>query len=176
LGKLVDFGRPRRSRLTCSRLAAENAGDHQAVSDAQKKALRFMLKGLLAVSGATPAVRRSSLKRPSIVQIMPMSGRSMSQIRILGREEPAVFIVITDPEQSATPAEEILTKAFGLTPTEAALALQIRKGLSVEEAADALSISEQTTRWHLKNVHSKTDTSHQIQLVALLLKMTAPLR
>ena len=57
----------------------------------------------------------------------------------------------------------------GLTRAEARLAATLAKGISLEEAAAALSISVHTVRSQLKAVFAKTGVTRQAELVALLL-------
>jgi DNA-binding CsgD family transcriptional regulator len=57
---------------------------------------------------------------------------------------------------------------FGLTPAEQRLAVQLASGLSLRQSADRLGITYQTARSQLKAVFSKTGTSRQAELVALL--------
>jgi DNA-binding CsgD family transcriptional regulator len=71
---------------------------------------------------------------------------------------------------------ELLIKGYRLTQTEAALALKIAKGDSLKGTAAHLGISEQTARWHLKNVLKKTGVRRQSELVRLLMGMSPPHR
>jgi DNA-binding CsgD family transcriptional regulator len=73
-----------------------------------------------------------------------------------------------DPEQKRVPPLEVMRTHFGLTLTEARLAEQLAAGKSVTNAAEALLITEETVRTHLKSILSKTDTHRQGQLIALL--------
>lgn len=59
---------------------------------------------------------------------------------------------------------------YGLTRTEAKLAVQLANGESLEEAADYMGISIHTTRTHLKAIFAKTGAGRQSQLVAMLLQ------
>lgn len=57
---------------------------------------------------------------------------------------------------------------FGLTPAEWRLALELRKGLSVSDAAFALGISVNTARTQVKSIFSKLGVSRQSELVRRL--------
>lgn len=58
---------------------------------------------------------------------------------------------------------------FGLTPTEADLAIALASGLTVASFAAARGCSEQTARTHLKHVLDKTECRRQVEIVLLLL-------
>jgi DNA-binding CsgD family transcriptional regulator len=58
---------------------------------------------------------------------------------------------------------------FGLTPTEARLALHLVTGETLRSAAAKFSISYETARTHLKNIFNKTGTCRQTQLVVVIL-------
>lgn len=68
-----------------------------------------------------------------------------------------------------------MTAAYGLTPTESQVAVMIGQGLSLKGVAEQLSMTEQTARWHMKNILAKTETSRQSDLVTLLLRTASPL-
>ena len=62
-----------------------------------------------------------------------------------------------------------LRSHFGLTPSEARLALHLVAGETLRSAAAKFSISYETARTHLKNIFNKTGTCRQTQLVIVIL-------
>jgi len=83
---------------------------------------------------------------------------------------------ITDPEATQVTNLERLKALFNLTPAESRMASQLLQGKSVIEAADALGITRQTARVHLKRIFGKTYTGRQSELMRLLLNSPATLR
>ncbi len=81
---------------------------------------------------------------------------------------PAAVVLVTDPDRPLD-ATAVLERLYGLTAAEARLACLVASGRTLEDAADALGITQNTARWTLKNVFSKTDTTRQAALVRLLL-------
>ena len=69
----------------------------------------------------------------------------------------------------------IIIQLFGFTPTEAQLSLLLADGLSLDEASEALGMSRNTARTHLRSIFSKTGVSRQTLLVRLILKSVAQL-
>lgn len=62
-----------------------------------------------------------------------------------------------------------LCLSFGLTPSEARVALAITQGATTSEIAVKFGISRTTVSFHLRNIFQKTRTKRQAELVALLL-------
>ncbi|MFY0990526.1 response regulator [Halomonas sp. C05BenzN] len=84
-------------------------------------------------------------------------------------QEPAAVVLISDPEQRSRVPQRVLARLFGLTPTEARIALALAEGRRTEEIATQLGISPTTVAFHLRNLFQKTDTHRQAELIALVL-------
>lgn len=80
------------------------------------------------------------------------------------------MIVIVDPELEAVPELDALRRLYGLTKTEAEVAIRTVDGKGVVPIADELAMSLATVRTHLQHVFDKTDTHRQAELVRLLLR------
>jgi DNA-binding CsgD family transcriptional regulator len=100
-----------------------------------------------------------------IVHIAPGPALKVSP----ARDGRTALMTITDPEQCVRVNEQDLTRLYGLTRGEAALANLILQGKSVDDAAGELFISAHTARTHLKRIFLKTDTHRQPELVVRLL-------
>jgi DNA-binding CsgD family transcriptional regulator len=77
----------------------------------------------------------------------------------------AVLIETADPPEARN---ERLRTRYGLTESEARLALHIADGGSLPAYAAARGVSRNTARNQLQQVFEKTDTQRQAQLVKLL--------
>lgn len=86
-------------------------------------------------------------------------------------ERRAVMLVISDPELEAGLRKERLRVLFGLTPAEAAFAMEIVKGDGRRAAAERRGIACSTARTHLSSIFDKTGTRRQAELVRLLLQI-----
>ena len=64
-----------------------------------------------------------------------------------------------------------LRSRYGLTPTEIRVATALAEGLSVRAIADRHGVTYETARSQIKAVLSKTGTSRQAELVALMAKL-----
>ena len=65
----------------------------------------------------------------------------------------------------------LLKSSFGLTNAEARLAIELARGSSLSQAAEAFGVRYQTARSQLRAVFAKTDTHRQSQLAALLARL-----
>lgn len=92
-----------------------------------------------------------------------------------GQSSPTIVVFISDPEQQSDTSQQIITRLFGFTPAEAALAMQLARGLSLAEASGELSISQHTARAQLKAIFAKTGVTRQAELVRLVVKSVANL-
>jgi len=64
---------------------------------------------------------------------------------------------------------DALSELFGLTATEARVALALTEGKSLGQIAKAFGVSRTTVAYHLRNIFQKTGVSRQTELVSKLL-------
>lgn len=82
-----------------------------------------------------------------------------------------VILLLTELTSPPRPDPAILRIAFGLTPAEARLAVQLAAGKEIEETANALGISRATACSQLKAVFAKTNTRRQAELIGLIAQL-----
>lgn len=127
-------------------------------------------------------------KGPGVVEAMSItrpSGRSklgvlMKAIPIgrwsEARHRPAVAVFLRDPEANpAQPSHELVRRLFGLTRMEAALAVLLTEGFTLDEAAEKMNVRRNTARTHLRSIFCKTGVTRQTMLVRLLLNSVVTL-
>jgi DNA-binding CsgD family transcriptional regulator/PAS domain-containing protein len=135
-----------------------------------QRMVRQALSGTVADKGPG-VVEAMSVTRPSgraklgvLVRQIPLGTWSES------RQRPAVAVFLRDPESSAAqPSHELVRRLFGLTRMEAALALLLADGLTLDEAAEKMDVRRNTARTHLRSIFCKTGVTRQTMLVRLLL-------
>lgn len=115
--------------------------------------------------GAVALPRRSG--RPLVVHGSPIRGAAKDIF-----QRAKAILMLVDPDEHREPAEPILRQAFGLTPAEARLAIELASGQELREIAAAQHISELTVRTQLRAIFAKTETHRQAELVALLGRMS----
>ncbi|MBW7971842.1 helix-turn-helix transcriptional regulator [Bradyrhizobium sp. BR 10289] len=107
---------------------------------------------------------------------LPRKGRG-PLLAYLGRPPDATIsafsncqaiIVMVDPEARKSPPESTLRAVYGLSDAEARLSVQLSTGEPLEQAANRLGISKETSRTQLKNIFAKLGVHRQAELIAVL--------
>ena len=129
-------------------------------------------RGLAAHGSGMLSVRRAG--RPSLGAIaVPAPGRSAASPLAKLVAEPAVLLVLSDPELRPELPTAALVRVFGLTPSEADMARDLARGSSVNEYAEAHRLSIETARTRVKEVFQKTGVHRQADLVRLVVTSVA---
>lgn len=122
---------------------------------------------LIAEAGGSPDTRdRTSIKRtgamrvsrPSMRQPLPLVVAPMRFDGSSPRGPLSVSITVSDPERLPETTAETLTRLYGLTATEAKLAVLLTRGYSPQAAAGQLDVSINTVRSHIRHLLLKTET------------------
>jgi len=176
----------RRQLVLQNRMAARIAsGDDGFAFDAQgpragdietTKKLRQLIDsathpppGRELAGGGFMALPRPSGLHPYPVLITPVLGHAQDRTV----EDAAAVMFVSDPEFRDLSIVNVLSSVYGLTRAEAELAELLARGLSLEDAAAARSVTVNTARSQLKQVFAKTDTNRQGQLLQLVLSGVA---
>lgn len=157
-------------------------GTVRATSTHDDRALQSLIRAALnaevvaAEGGERLHAQALSITRPSGARDL---GLVVNGIRlgnkISDRWRSGVTIFIRDPESAVRADPAILKQLFGFTQAESALATQLSKGESLEEAAAELNIRYNTARAHLRSMFAKTGVTRQAELVRILVNGVAPL-
>jgi DNA-binding CsgD family transcriptional regulator len=117
------------------------------------------------------AIPRRSGLHPYLVHAQPLMGGAAPDTI----DRPRAAVWITDSGQSAPLSAQTLKRLWGLTPREAQAANLIAAGYDRAGLVEAMGISENAVRFHLKNLYRKTHTNSHAALLGLLLKTSAGL-
>lgn len=147
-------------------LQARHLKENRELQSLIGKAVRAANEG----DGVSFPTKVLSITRPSgraklSVLIRPIPLAAMSS----GTHRPSVTVFIRDPESALDTPRNVVRELFGLTATEASLALLLANGLSLDEAAVKLGMQKNTARSHLRVVFAKTGVNRQPALVRVLL-------
>jgi DNA-binding CsgD family transcriptional regulator len=118
--------------------------------------------------GRSFSCARPSGHRPYSIHVLPLS-------HVADGGSPGsggALVLIIDPEREAEAAPVLLRRLFGLTTTEAEVAVRLARGADLRQISDDLGVLITTVRTHLQHVYEKTDTHRQAELVRLLLALT----
>jgi DNA-binding CsgD family transcriptional regulator len=106
---------------------------------------------------------RDRLRGSAVVEVAPIrySVRDLFS-GIMG------LLLIREPHHSPEFSTDVLRRAFGLTRSEAEIAVQVTSGRAVADIAKSRGVSVGTLRNQIKSIFAKTATSSRAQLTALL--------
>ena len=152
--------------------------DLDGVPAARVPADRAPLERLVAAAlptSSTPAVsgsmrlRREPMLPPFVVHVKPVSVRQPD----FGARQVAALVLITESEQVARINPAVVAATLGLTRIESQIVALLAEGRTVRETAGALGYTERSVRWYLHQVYHKRGLSGQVDLVRLVLSLTA---
>lgn len=142
------------------------AATRRADAKLQKGIAAALNPQTLDIWGGSFVCARPSGRRPYIVHVLPIDHRTVASPRY-GR----VIVVIIDPEREPEPPAMLLRHLYGLTKSEAQIALMVTRAEGLKPIAEELSVSVTTVKTHLRHVFEKTDTHRQAELVRLVLTL-----
>ena len=90
-----------------------------------------------------------------------------------GSEDARLVLFLEDPAKPVALDAASLASAFGLTAMEANLALALLRGETLRQHAEARGVKTSTIRSHLKRLMHKTGAHRQVDLVRLLVALSA---
>lgn len=103
-----------------------------------------------------------------VIHVAPLG---LSHTFAVSGDSPRVIVFLFDLNLASAIRPECLCERFGMTPAEAAAALQVLQGGSVEAMAARTGVSINTLKTQLKAVYAKTSTNRQADLLKLLLAL-----
>lgn len=106
---------------------------------------------------------------PLVVMASSVRGRDRDRLHDHYRGDAALMLFVARAGGGAEAPEEWLRDAFGLTSTEARVAMAIARGQGVVEVARRFRVSPNTVKTHLQRVFGKTGTRSQVGLARLLI-------
>jgi len=129
--------------------------------------------GAGAIRGGSLTLQRRN-KSPLQLLVVPFPRGQRAMNTLWHQSGPPVAIVlIDDPERQAELRRKLLQSRYGLTLTEAHLALEIIKGDGRQAAAWRLGMSLGTARIHLQRIFHKTGAHRQAELVRIIGSLVA---
>lgn len=148
-----------------ARLEASYPSDNRALY----RLIRYAAKSRTASVSTALSIARPSGQMGLGVVIEPIRGAGWVE----GQGRPVVMVYVRDALGGVQMDSKVTQELFTFTPAEAALALQLANGLSLEEVAQGLGITRNTARAHLRSIFAKTGIKRQAELVKVMLSSIA---
>jgi DNA-binding CsgD family transcriptional regulator/PAS domain-containing protein len=115
-------------------------------------------------------IRGHQRKRPLVAYVLPVRHpKERGDVAFLlgGR----AMVLLLDQDPGAPPDPSLVRDLLNITLGEARVASLVGSGKTTREAAEALGITEETTRTVLKRIYTKAGISRQSELTALLARL-----
>jgi len=134
----------------------------------------------LLISGAAASGRDGSDTMPGGAMKITWSGSQHAlQVTVIPTPDglkadetiPCALVLVHDPSSLPRSRAAFMRHLYALTPTESRLADLLLGGLEVRDAANRLTMTIETARFHLKRVLAKTGTRRQTELMRLMLSL-----
>jgi len=121
--------------------------------------------------GGSLLVQRQSPARPFSVFVAPLIERTEFS---LGQQTPRAAIFVSDPDVTL-PVSNVhrLQGLFGLTTTEARVALELLSGQGIRHVSELMEVSMATVKTHQRAIFQKLDVKTQAELARFLLSSAA---
>lgn len=112
---------------------------------------------------------------PIELLVAPLPGDSAPIVDLVDDLRNCAVCFLYERNQLKLESESAIMALFGLTPSEARLAIELANGATLKEAAETRGITYESARTQLKIIYAKTDTHTQSQLVSVVLRSPASL-
>lgn len=169
-GRILAANRAARNGLDQGEPIAECDGFVVLTSESHNNRLRKLIQCTELGDRSVSALRvpRRTGKPLSILFIPIREEETETQ-----EEDPLALLILDGAPEKPDPT--LLMDFFGFTPAESKVASLLMQGKTVDDVAETLGTTENTTRNHLKHMYSKTMTRRQGELVHTLLSSPAAL-
>lgn len=178
-GHIVDSNRAADRFLNGGHGIARNGAGITATNPDDAAALTLAIRGVIlhdSTAGKAHATQNLQLhrdggQRPLMAAVLrPFDGPRMQ----LSADDPAVLVLIADPQSSTTTSVAEVCALYGLTAGETRLADALCAGMTVAEAASALHLQRESARTYVRRIFAKTGVARQSDLIRLLMSSRIP--
>ena len=118
-------------------------------------------------SGDSMTVLRWPSRSRQVIHILPVGDRQKD----FGLGRVAALVLVVEPGSTVQLDAELVASALGLTETESQVAVALAMGKTVSDVAKERGQKVSTTRFHVKQIHTKLGISRQADLIRLVLTL-----
>lgn len=168
-GKIVASNRVARDSIDQHRMLSNTDG-RLVIND--REANQLLYRALSEISH-NDAGKRSI---PTTITIKPDDSKALGLMVRSVRPEDALahpvhahaVVFISDPQGTPEISADTLKELFGFTDSESRVAAYLANGHTLNETAEALSISINTAKSHARNIYEKTGVNKQTKFIQLI--------
>ena len=120
-------------------------------------------------SGSMVVRRPLGLSR-LVVHVIPVGFRDADVLP----SQVAALVLVVDPSGDVQLDPALVAAALGLSPAQNRVAVMLAEGNTVREIARAIGRSENTIRWHIRQIFEKHGLTRLVQLVQLVRSLAGP--
>lgn len=168
-GKMVASNRVARDTIEQNE-ALSNEGGVLTIHD--KKANQQLYESLSAISKDSSGLQTI----PKTIMVNPASRKALGlMVRPVRPEDTLTHpvhahavVFISDPKGTPEISAATLKELFGFTGSESRVAAYLANGHTLNETAEALSISINTAKSHARNIYEKTGVNKQTKFIQLI--------
>ncbi|MCI5048540.1 MAG: helix-turn-helix transcriptional regulator [Aquisalinus sp.] len=142
--------------ITHDRLRAIHTNDQQQLDEALDSVVKH------GIGKAFP-LKDSGLNAPIIVRSCPIP--AVAEARVAMTTGNLAVICIDIPVTPTLSGVYVMSETYGLSAKESDLLSSFSNSYNLRATADALDITYETARWHLKQILAKTGTHNQAELL-----------
>jgi DNA-binding CsgD family transcriptional regulator len=154
-------------------------GGQLVASDVQ--AGQTLRRALAAAAHRDVALGRNGITVPltarngerHVAHVLPLTAGARRRAGMSSTASAALFVRKAALE--ASPAPEVISKTYNLTPTELRVLLTVVEVGAIADVAAALGVAESTVKTHLRSLFEKTGAGRQADLVKLVAGFSSPL-
>lgn len=168
-GRILAGHGPTRQRLHSAGLlfAARDEGRIESANPALERLIRGAAGGLAGAPRAGQGIHVGRDGIPLRITIIPLATHAEPYDPWLALDRPAALVHVSLPGDGTRERVARLAARHGLTPAEAAVAVEIAKGDGRAAVAARLGIRETTVRSHLSSIFDKLGIHRQAELARI---------
>ena len=172
LGRIIETNDRAWSLLTHGRGLFEQNGFLHARVPADDTRLQGLVADALPafgleVRGGSMTVLRWPSRSRQVIHVVPVGER----LKDFGIGRVAALVLVVEPGSPVQLDAELVASALGLTETQSQVAIALAMGKTVGDVAKERGQKVSTTRFHVKQIHTKLGLSRQADLIRLVLTL-----
>ena len=172
-GRIVEANDAARDSLRRGDALFDEGGQLRARAPGDDAALQRLLARALTPHDGDRAGGSTVVKRPGVLAGCPLHVNPLPATEFAASYLGALVLVV-EPEGRTRIDPDLVGAALGLTPAESRIAVRLARGESVREIMAATGRSENTVRWHMRQIFQKHGLTRQGELIRLVLSLAGP--